>query len=176
MLRPQKFEFDARDLMADDGCHMPNSDCSLYFDLRPPSSVLLQQSTSPRTSPLPIQLRAILQSSPRASAHRSETNTGRPTLSAFPRREARGAWRFGRSDYRSSSMFTFRCRKFYQILPTGNRPPTTAFRPPAVCAVGRLRLAVRSPACPHPPNSQMEDGSSKIGSSLSLQPVAHSLS
>jgi hypothetical protein len=99
MLRPQKFEFDARDLMADDGCHMPNADCSLYFGLRPPSSVLLQQSTSPRTLPLPTHPHAIPEFSLHASTRKPETNTGRPTLSASPPPTARGDPLFASSNH-----------------------------------------------------------------------------
>ena len=99
MLRPQKFEFDARDLMADGGCHMPNADCYLYFGLRPPSSVLLQQSTSPRTLPLPTHPHATPGFSLHASAHRLRTDTGIPTLSASPHPTARGDPLFASSNH-----------------------------------------------------------------------------
>ena len=120
MLRPQKFEFDARDQMADDGCHMPNADCSLYFGLRPPSSalhppfyvlrpltsalrplppVLLQQSTSLGTSPAPKPPHATPESCLHVSVHKPGTDTGIPTLSASPRPVARGDLLFALSNH-----------------------------------------------------------------------------
>ena len=85
--------------MADGGCHMPNADCYLYFGLRPPSSVLLQQSTSPRTLPLPTHPHATPGFSLHASAHRLRTDTGIPTLSASPHPTARGDPLFASSNH-----------------------------------------------------------------------------
>ena len=89
MLRPQKFEFDARDQMPDGGCQMADAS-SLYFGLRLPSSVLLQQSMSLGKSPAPTPTNATPVFFLHVPVHKPRTDTDIPTPSASPRPVAKG--------------------------------------------------------------------------------------
>ena len=98
MLRPQKFEFDARDQMPDAGrslysvLHPPSSALHPPFPvLRPPTSApcplpsaLEGRSTCPNTSSAPRPPHATPEFFLHASAHRLRTDTGIPTPSTSP--------------------------------------------------------------------------------------------
>ena len=113
MLRPQKFEFDARDQISD-------ADCSFYSVLHPLSSALHPpfpvfrsqpsshcplpsalevRSTCPNTSPTPRPPHATPEFSLHASGHRLGTDTDMPTPSTSPRPVARGDPLFASSNH-----------------------------------------------------------------------------
>ena len=104
MLRPQKFEFDAKDQMPDGGCslysvlHPPSSALHPPFSvLRPPTTalrtlppVLLQQSMSLGKSPAPTPTNATPVFFLHVPVHKPRTDTDIPTPSASPRPVAKG--------------------------------------------------------------------------------------